>query len=100
MENLEAAATIVGIITGLGTIGWGIYLAFRWLRARKVIKRWEYNRLKGIETEHQKCVAERERLSTLDNWGREIRDGSAHRLAKEPDVDTEFDPRGPVRNRR
>lgn len=99
MEALQIVATVVGIIVGLGTILTGIAIAYRWVRKWTFISHEELNRLKGVEAEHQKCEAEKERLRKLDNpMAREIQ-AQLDRAYKPPEVEAEFDPRFPSKNR-
>jgi hypothetical protein len=55
--------------------------------------------LQRADADHQICRAESDRVSTLNDWAKEIRIASRE-LANKVQVEPEFDAPGSVRNRR
>jgi tRNA A58 N-methylase Trm61 len=73
----SALISIVGAIRYLPKI-------YRWFRSWKILKQREFERLKTVEAQHQKCEVEKERLGKLDNpMAREIR-AQLDRVGKSP----------------
>lgn len=89
MEFVQALGTQGGMAVGLLSIAAEILLGYWLLRNFKIIRRREYDRLKGTEAEHQRCISEWDRLGTIDGWAREVRS----------EVEAEFEPRELVRSR-
>ena len=89
MEILQTVGLVVGIIVGVCTIIAGIPPTVRWLRSWKILRLKEFERLIAIESDHQKCEAEKERLRKLDNpMAREIR-AQIERAQKPQDVEVD-----------
>jgi hypothetical protein len=88
MEIFHALGPQVGMAVGLLSFAAEIILGYWLLRHFKIIRRREYDRLKGTEAEHQRCVAE---------WGR-LCTAADQELGNH--VEAEFDAREPVMSRR
>ncbi len=99
MEIFQTVGTAGGIIVGLVSLAAEILVAFWFLRTFKIIRRREYARLQRADADHQICRAESDRVSTLNDWAKEIRIASRE-LANKVQVEPEFDAPGSVRNRR
>jgi len=73
MEIFQTVGTAGGIIVGLVSLAAEILVAFWFLRTFKIIRRREYARLQRADADHQICRAESDRVSTLNDWAKEIR---------------------------
>ena len=79
----------LGIAVGLVGIVAAILAIYAFLRSFTIVNRREYDRLKRSATEHQRCQAEWDQISTLDNWAKEIRIASRG-LTNKVKVEPEF----------
>ena len=95
MEIVETLV-IVGKIAGAFVAIWAaiklLARPYRWLRSWKVIKRDVFNRLKTIESQHQQCRLDKLLTTKVPESRLEER--------REVEVESEFDPSVPVRNRK
>ena len=65
MEILVSIGTIAGAVASIAGAVKYIPKLYNWVCSWKIVKRREFERLKTIEIEHQKCDAEKEKMRSL-----------------------------------